>query len=100
MPLDCHNHDTGEDYQRTFIGGKLFPPTAVPRSGRLRLRWVETDAGRRGNIVARLDWRGRAYPLLASFNIIVPQVPPGLEFCLGEIDVPSRWTRAHVPSTP
>jgi len=90
VTLDCHNHDTGEDYDRAFTGGRKFNPVTIPRAGRLVTRWIEMDAGREGHIFAELDWRGRRYALLASFVVDVPQIDPGLESCLGEADIPAH----------
>lgn len=98
--LDCHLSDTGEDYERAFTAGRRFGTRTIPRSGLLFVRWTETDAGRQGDIAAELDWRGRRYPLLASFSVDVPRRGDSLEDCNGFIAVPARRGGPVPPPTP
>jgi hypothetical protein len=72
IPLGCTNTETGRDSTAIFRGGKdgAAPAgRAIPRSGTLRLRWTETDAGREANVRAEITFAARRPTLTISFEV-------------------------------
>jgi hypothetical protein len=67
MNLNCHNDNTGQDYDRNFSAGAAMPQDErIPSDGTLTIQWSETDAGRAGHITAEL--RFHRHPM-ASFSV-------------------------------
>ena len=72
IPLRCTNTDSGDDSIAFFRGGKDGTAPAgrvIPRSGTLRLRWTETDAGREANVLAEITFAARRPTLTISFEV-------------------------------
>jgi hypothetical protein len=72
IPLRCTNTDTGDETTAVFRGGKDGAAPVgrvIPRSGTLRLRWTETDAGREANVLAEITFAAGRPTLTISFEV-------------------------------
>lgn len=71
VPLRCHNRDTGDDFVTAFRGGKQDAAPdgrRIPRSGVLRLRWTEDDAGREAHVLVEITFAARRPTMTVNFE--------------------------------
>jgi hypothetical protein len=82
--MQCHNSDTGEDYERIFTGHEVSGGRAG-FDGQWRQRYTQTDGGREGSGLAEVTFtRGRG--VYGSVSVVAPGGPESFETCHGFID--------------
>jgi hypothetical protein len=81
MRMQCHNSDTGEDYDRSFSGSEISGGR-VSFNGKWGREYAQTDGGRDGSGLAEVSFtRGRG--VFASVSVVAPARPESFEDCFG-----------------
>lgn len=81
MRMQCHNSETGEDYDRYFSGAEISGGRAN-FNGKWSREYAQTDGGRNGSGLAEVSFtRGRG--VYASVSVVAPAPPESFEDCFG-----------------
>jgi hypothetical protein len=84
MRMQCHNSDSGEDYERYFTGHDIDGGRAS-FDGHWGQNYTQTDGGREGSGLAEVTFtRGRG--VYGSVSVVAPAGPESFEDCHGFID--------------
>jgi hypothetical protein len=84
MRMQCHNSDTGEDYERYFTGSQIDGGRAS-FDGHWRQNYSQTDGGRDGSGLAEVTFT-RNRGVYGSVSVVAPARPESFEDCHGFID--------------
>jgi hypothetical protein len=88
MLMQCHNSDTGEDYERIFTGHDIDGGRANS-SGHWGQNYTQTDGGREGSGLAEVTFT-RSRGVYGSVSVVAPAGPESFEDCHGFIDFKMR----------
>jgi hypothetical protein len=84
MKMQCHNSDTGEDYERIFTGHDIDGGRAS-FDGHWGQHYTQTDGGREGSGLAEVTFT-RNRGVYGSVSVVAPAGPESFEDCHGFID--------------
>jgi hypothetical protein len=88
MLMNCHNTDTGENYDRGFTIHEYPEGQTIPRSGRLAAAWTEEDGFYQGQFTSRIDF-SRSTPVM-TIKVLVFATGGYLDECSGYLQIPLR----------
>ncbi|HEU4392814.1 MAG TPA: hypothetical protein VFR04_04160 [Solirubrobacterales bacterium] len=81
MRMQCHNSETGEDYDRYFSGSEISGGRAN-FNGKWSREYAQTDGGRNGSGLAEVNF-SRTRGVLASISVVAPAPFESFEDCFG-----------------
>jgi hypothetical protein len=85
LRMQCHNTETGEDYERYFTGSEIGGGR-VSFNGHWSREYSQTDGGRNGSGLAEVNFtRGRG--VYGSVSVVAPAPPESFEDCSGLLDL-------------
>ena len=84
LRMQCHNSDTGEDYERYFTGANIDGGRAT-FNGHWDRNYTQTDGGREGSGLAEVTFT-RNRGVFGAVSVVAPGGPESFETCHGFID--------------